>query len=38
MRVKKAEVIMSMLKAGRALLDIQKMGTGKGNQFIATPL
>lgn len=38
MGVKKAEAIMSLLKAGKALLDIQKIGTGKDSQFIAIPL
>lgn len=38
MGVKKAEGIMALLKAGKALLDVQKIGTGKDSQFIAIPL
>lgn len=38
MGVKKAEGIMALLKAGKALLDIQKIGSGKDSQFIAIPL
>jgi hypothetical protein len=38
MGVKKAEGIMALLKAGKALLDIQKIGTGKDSQFVAIPL
>lgn len=38
MGVKKAEGIMALLRAGKALLDIQKIGTGKDSQFIAIPL
>nr|WP_294804506.1 hypothetical protein [uncultured Nitrososphaera sp.] len=36
--VKKADGIMALLKAGKTLLDIQKIGTGKDSQFIAIPL
>lgn len=38
MGVKKAEGIMALLKAGKALLDVQKVGLGKDSQFIAIPL
>jgi hypothetical protein len=38
MGVKKAEGIMAMLRAGKTLLDIQKIGQGKEGQFIAIPL
>jgi hypothetical protein len=38
MGVKKADAIMALLKAGRALLDVQKIGTGRESQFIAIPL
>lgn len=38
MGVKKAEGIMALLKAGKNLLDVQKIGTGKDSQFIAIPL
>jgi hypothetical protein len=38
MGVKKAESIMALLKAGRMLLDIQKIGAGKDSQFVAIPL
>lgn len=38
MGVKKAEGIMALLKAGKTLLDIQKIDTGKDSQFIAIPL
>ena len=38
MGVKKAEGVMALLKAGKALLDIQKIGTGKDSQFVAIPL
>jgi hypothetical protein len=38
MGVKKAEGIMALLKAGKNLLDIQKIGSGKDSQFIAIPL
>jgi hypothetical protein len=36
--VKKAEGIMALLKAGKYLLDIQKIGSGKDGQFIAVPI
>ena len=38
MGVRKAEGIMALLKIGKTLLDIQKIGTGKASQFIAIPL
>jgi hypothetical protein len=38
MGVKKADAIMALLKAGKNLLDIQKIGSGKDSQFIAIPL
>lgn len=38
MGVKKAEGIMALLKAGKMLLDIQKIGSGKEGQYIAIPL
>lgn len=38
MGVKKAEGIMALLKAGKNLLDVQKIGSGKDSQFIAIPL
>lgn len=38
MGVRKAEGIMTLLKAGKLLLDIQKIGQGKEGQFIAIPL
>lgn len=38
MSVRKAEGIMALLKAGKMLLDIQKIGTGKDSQFVAIPL
>lgn len=38
MGVKKAEGIMALLKAGKSLMDIQKIGIGKDSQFIAIPL
>jgi hypothetical protein len=38
MGLKKAEGIMALLKAGKTLLDVQKIGTGKDSQFIAIPL
>jgi hypothetical protein len=38
MGVKKADPIMAMLKAGKNLLDVQKIGAGKDSQFIAIPL
>jgi hypothetical protein len=38
MGVKKADAIMALLKAGKHLLDIQKIGTGKDSQFVAIPL
>jgi hypothetical protein len=38
MGVKKADGIMALLKAGKNLLDIQKIGSGKDSQFIAIPL
>lgn len=38
MGVKKADAIMALLKAGKMLLDVQKIGSGKESQFIAIPL
>lgn len=38
MGVKKAEGIMALLRAGKTLLDVQKIGAGKDSQFIAIPL
>lgn len=38
MGVKKAEGIMAILKAGKSLLDVQKLGSGKDSQFIVIPL
>jgi hypothetical protein len=38
MSVRKAEGIVALLKAGKTLLDIQKIGSGKDSQFIAIPL
>lgn len=38
MGVRKTEVIMALLKVGKTLLDIQKIGTGKASQFVAIPL
>lgn len=38
MGVKKADAIMALLRAGKSLLDIQKIGQGKDSQFIAIPL
>ncbi|HEX7031515.1 MAG TPA: hypothetical protein VF172_00800 [Nitrososphaera sp.] len=37
-RVKKVEGIMALLKAGKMLLDILKIETGKDSQFIAIAL
>jgi phosphoheptose isomerase len=38
MSVRKAEGIVALLKAGKTLLDIQKIGSAKDSQFIAIPL
>lgn len=38
MGVKKADAIMALLRAGKFLLDIQKVGSGKDSAFIAIPL
>ena len=38
MGVKKAEGIMALLKKGVFLLEIQKVGSGKEAQYIATPV
>lgn len=38
MGVKKADMIMALLRAGKTLLDVQKIGQGKDSQFLAIPL
>lgn len=36
--VKKADAIMALLKAGKTLLDIQKLGSGKESTYVVIPL